>query len=135
MDTDPQEIARGIAARLEQAWNAGDGEGFAAPFTEAADFVDLRGTHHHGRAEIAEGHVGIFGSIYRDSRITYVVTGARAIGTEVIVAHSTGHLAVPAGPLAGERDAVQTLVIAREDGAWKVTAFHNTLVAPPPGSR
>jgi uncharacterized protein (TIGR02246 family) len=130
MDTDPQGVARGIAARLEQAWNAGDGEGFAAPFTEAADFVDLRGTHHHGRAEIAEGHVGIFGSIYRGSRITYVVTDARPLVPEVILTHLAGHLSAPSGPLAGENDAVLTLVLVREGGEWKVDALHNTRVMP-----
>ena len=31
-----------ILEQLEQAWNAGDGMGFAGPYAEDADFVEIR---------------------------------------------------------------------------------------------
>jgi pyruvate/2-oxoglutarate dehydrogenase complex dihydrolipoamide dehydrogenase (E3) component len=31
------------------AWNRGSGEGFAAPFSETADFITFEGTHLKGR--------------------------------------------------------------------------------------
>ena len=133
MDVDS--VAREVLARLERGWNEGNGDAFAEPFTEDADFVDLRGSHHRGRVPIAKGHQGIFDSIYRGSRITYSVTQARALSPEVILVHGTGHLSAPSGPLAGENDAAQTLVLVQEGGAWKIAAFHNTLVTAPPGSR
>ena len=133
MAGDVEAVAREIVGRLERAWNQADGEGFAAPFTEEADFVDLRGTHHRGRVPIAKGHQGIFDSIYRGSHITYTVTDARPLGDEVILAHANGRLSAPSGPMAGENDAVQTLVLVREGGEWKIAGFHNTLVVPQPG--
>ncbi|MEO7273195.1 MAG: SgcJ/EcaC family oxidoreductase, partial [Vicinamibacterales bacterium] len=42
-----------LVARLEAAWNAGDGEAFAAPFAPDADFVNVRAEHHQGRQAIA----------------------------------------------------------------------------------
>jgi uncharacterized protein (TIGR02246 family) len=132
MNEDAEGVAREVVARLQQAWNDGDGEAFGAPFTEDAGFVDLRGTHHPGRATIARGHQGIFDTIYRGSRIQYTVTDARALAPDVIVAHSTGHLSAPSGPMAGENDATQTLVLVREGGEWQIAAFHNTVVVPMP---
>ena len=40
---EPTEIAETIVKRLEDAWNAGDGAAFGAPFAPDADFVDIRG--------------------------------------------------------------------------------------------
>ncbi len=129
MDGTPEEVAGGIVERLERAWNAAAGGGFAAPFTMDADFVDIRGDHHRGRDAIAHGHQGIFDTVYRGSSIRYQVTDARQIADGVIVAHSTGDLSAPSGPMAGEHRARQTLVLVREGHDWRVAAFHNTVVA------
>lgn len=133
MATDPESVAREIAGRLEDAWNAGDGSAFGRPFTGDAVFVDIRGEHHRGREAIAEGHRGIFASIYRGSRLRYEVTGARELGDGVILAHSTGEIEAPSGPLAGKHRATQSLVLVRDGSEWRIASFHNTLVAPPPG--
>jgi uncharacterized protein (TIGR02246 family) len=128
MTTEPMTIARSIYARLEAAWNVGDGDAFAAPFAEDADFVDIRGTNHKGRAEIATGHRFIFGSIYKGSTVKYEVTAARALADGVVLAHAGATLVAPTGPLAGENRASQTMVIVRAGDAWHAAAFHNTLV-------
>ena len=58
---------------LEAAWNAGDGDAFAAPFAADADFVNVRAEHHRGRQAIAAGHTAIFRSIYAGSTNQYIV--------------------------------------------------------------
>ena len=132
------EDARGIEAallqQLEDAWSAGDGAAFTAPFTEDVDFVDIRGAHHRGRTAVAHGHQAIFATIYRGSTARYELVGVRPLGDEVLLAHAQALLAAPDGPLAGEHRAMQTLVLARRGDAWQVAAFHNTLVAPPAAS-
>ncbi|HEX8693198.1 MAG TPA: SgcJ/EcaC family oxidoreductase [Longimicrobium sp.] len=133
MATDPHSIAREIVGRLEEAWNAGDSPAFARPFADDADFVDIRGDHHRGREVIAEGHRGIFASIYRGSRIRYEVTHARELADGVILAHSTGELEASSGPMAGRHRATQSLVLVRDGSEWRIAAFHNTLVTPQPG--
>ena len=124
-------VADGIVRQLEAAWNAADGGAFAAPFAADADFVDVRGMHHRGRAAVAAGHDALFGSIYRGSTVRYALRGARALADGVILAHSAGALQVPAGPLAGEHHATQSLVIVRGTGGWQVASFHNPPVAAP----
>jgi uncharacterized protein (TIGR02246 family) len=41
-----------IVKQLEQAWNTADGEAFGRPFTEDADFVNIRGLHFRSRKVI-----------------------------------------------------------------------------------
>ena len=48
MNESPDEVASRVIQQLEDAWNAGDGVAFGAPFTTNADFVDIRGYHHRG---------------------------------------------------------------------------------------
>ena len=130
----PDAVARAVVARLEQAWNEGDGAAFGAPFAEDADFVDIRGEHHRGRGAIAGGHRAIFASVYQGSTVRYQVTHARALADGVLLVHATGDLSAPAGPMAGEHRARQSLVLVRRGppvGGWEVASFHNTLVAPP----
>jgi len=125
-----EKVARDLLKQLEDGWNAGDGEAFGKAFTEDADFVAIRGDYHHGREAIAKGHEGIFNSIYKDSRASYGLLQARALTDGVVLAHARSDLSAPSGPLAGEHSSVSTLVLVHEEGGWKISGFHNTLVAP-----
>ncbi|HEU0016340.1 MAG TPA: SgcJ/EcaC family oxidoreductase [Longimicrobium sp.] len=130
MTNDPRHVAETILRQMEDAWNAADGAGFAAPFTDDADFVAIRGDHHRTREAIAHGHQGIFDSIYRGSVIRYELAQARALTHDVLLAHSLGTLDSPGGPLAGRHQSFATLVIVQTPEGWRVASFHNTLVAP-----
>jgi uncharacterized protein (TIGR02246 family) len=68
-----------IIRRMQDAWNAGDGVGFAAPFATDADFVNIRGEHFQGQAAIAAGHAEIFRTIYAGSTVNYMVATARLL--------------------------------------------------------
>ncbi len=130
MSENPEDIARGILSRLDDAWNNADGDAFGEPFTEDADFVAIRGDYHRTRNAIARGHQAIFDTIYKGSAIHYELLQARALNDGVILAHARGDLNAPVGPLAGEHSSVATLVLVRDGSQWRVAGFHNTLVAP-----
>ena len=126
--TSTEAIATTILEQLEQAWNAGDGAAFGAPFADESDFVNVRGEHHRGADNIAHGHQAIFDSIYAGSTVRFRLDMARPVaGTILAVASST--LDAPSGPLKGIHNARFTMVIAEQGDDWRVTAFHNTLVA------
>lgn len=126
----PLDAATAVFERLSLAWNAADGAAFGAPFTDDADFVDITGAHHRGREVIAQGHQGIFDSIYRGSTVTYRVESAQEIAPGVVLAGVSARLDVPAGPMAGGHASRVTAVLTEHDGAWWVRAFHNTLERP-----
>lgn len=115
-------------ARLERAWNSGDGAAFAAEFTDDAHFVDVRGVHHHGRAAIARGHQAIFDTIYRGSTVTYAVETTHRLNQGCALAMVDAVLDVPAGPVAGRRRARLTATFVADEDRWAIAAFHNTLV-------
>jgi uncharacterized protein (TIGR02246 family) len=134
METDVRQVGEDVLRRLEEAWNAADGAAFAAPFTEDADFVAIRGDHHRTRDAIAAGHQAIFDTIYRGSTLRYSLTHARRLTDDVILVHASQAMDAPSGPLAGAHSATATLVLVRAADGWRIAAFHNTLVqGPPPG--
>ncbi len=112
-----------IITALERAWNAGDGEAWAANFAEDVDFVDVLGRIQRGRATIARESQKIFDTIYRGSRLELRQVSSRPLGGGLDLVHTTTVMSIPAGPLAGEQRAVQTMVV--RDG--RVAAFHNTI--------
>lgn len=128
MNSDGQRIVSGLVGELEEAWNAADGAGFARPFAEDADFVNIRGEHFRTREVIAKGHQAIFNTIYAGSVVHYQVAGVRAIAPAVLLAHVKAVLKAPTGPLAGEHSSLFTLVLVQDQNAWSIAAFHNTLI-------
>mgnify|MGYP003580907494 CR=1 FL=1 len=129
MNMESERIVSEIVADLERAWNTADGAAFARSFAEDADFVNIRGDHLRGRDVIGKGHQGIFDTIYKGSVVRYRVADVRMIAAGVLLAHVKATLKAPTGPLAGEHDSLFTLVLVRGDDDWRITAFHNTLVA------
>ena len=115
-------------ARLERAWNAGDSEAFGAEFTDDAQFVDVRGVRHCGRAAIARGHRVIFDTIYRGSTVAYRVEASRELVPGCTIAVVGAELDVPTGPLAGRRRARLTATFVPGAHGPVIAAFHNTLV-------
>ena len=125
---DPRTAAETMIERLEDAWNAADGAAFGAPFAPDADFVTIRGELHSGEA-IATGHQQIFDTIYAGSTVRYTVLGARELDDGIILAHVRGNMSVPSGPMAGEAEALASVVLIRAGDDHQIAAFHNTLVA------
>jgi len=128
MSIDSESIVAKIVAELEAAWNAGDGAAFARTFADDADFVNIRGEHHRSREAIAKGHEAILATIYKGSTVRFQLEGARPIAGGVVLAHVKSLLKAPSGPLAGEHNALFSLVLIEDQGVWRIVAFHNTLV-------
>jgi uncharacterized protein (TIGR02246 family) len=117
-----------LVSQLQDAWNTADGEAFAAPFAEQALFVTVQGIRITGRAAIAAGHHGIFTTIYAGSTNTMEVLHTEAVADGVRIVQTRNTLSVPAGPLAGIRQAVGTLVLRATGTGWEIVSSQNTLV-------
>ena len=123
-----EQIAKDVLGKLEAAWNGGDGASYGSVFAEDAYFVDIRGTRHRGRAAIAEGHQGIFNSIYKGSKIHEHLIDVTQLSDDVLVVHAASDLDCPVGPLAGKNSSTQTAILKRVGNDFRVASFHNTLV-------
>jgi uncharacterized protein (TIGR02246 family) len=119
---------RTVLEQLERGWNSGDGEAFAAPYAEDAEFVTVQGMRVTGRAAIAAGHQGIFDSIYAGSTNSMELQDTLEVSGDVRIALTRNTLSVPAGPLAGVRQAMSTNVLRRIGAGWEVVSTHNTII-------
>jgi uncharacterized protein (TIGR02246 family) len=120
--------ASAVAAVLDEvyaAWAAGDADAFVAPYAEHATAV-LPGSCLQGkqaiRATMADGFTGPL----RDSRGIHQVQSIRFPGADTAIVISKGGI-VFAGQtgIAAETRSVDTWVLSRQDGTWRVEAFHN----------
>lgn len=119
-------------ARLEAAWNAGDGTAFGEEYTADASFVTIRGERIVGGPAIGAGHAGILSTIYRGSVNSMALVEARRLADDVLLVVSRNTLDCPAGPLAGVHHALSTSLLTHDADRrrpWMVAATHNTIVA------
>lgn len=112
--------------QLETGWNTKSGAVFAKPFAEDADYVVINGMYLKGRTAIEAAHQRIFDTIFKDTTVALKVKQIRFLRPDVAMVHVEGHRDGPTRELV--QDALLTLVMTKENGAWTVAAFQNTAV-------
>jgi len=121
-----EEAVRAIHRRMIDAWNADDAAGFAAPFTDEADFVAFEGTHLKGRREIASFHRQIFDTVVKGTRLEGEVKFVRFLSAAVAVMHSAVRVILQGRTEASpSRDSMQLTVVAKRDGEWRSEGLMN----------
>jgi uncharacterized protein (TIGR02246 family) len=112
-------------------WNAGSGEAFAAAFAEDGHLVAFDGTHFEGRRDIARFHQALFDRWLKGTRLVGRVTSVRWLTPDVALMHVIGGTIMRGETRPSPvRDSIQTLVVTRKDGQWKIAAFQNTRLRP-----
>ena len=129
--SDEHEI-RALHKRMLDAWGAGDGEAFAAPFSEDAVFVAFDGSVLRGRAQIAASHQELFDRWLKGTRLVEERTEVRFVDTGVAIVHALGGTVMRGkSEPTPERDSIQTLVAVRDAaGGWSFVSFQNTRIRP-----
>jgi uncharacterized protein (TIGR02246 family) len=121
-----EDAIRAIHQRMIDAWNAGDGAAFAAPFTDDADFVAFEGTHLKGRQEIALFHQRIFDTVVKGSRLEGEVKFVRLLSPMLAVMHSVVRLTLRGQTEASpSRDSMQLTVVTKRDADWRGEGLMN----------
>ena len=124
MAQDPAQIANDVTTRLQQAWNAGDGNAIGQLFSADGDLVHGNALHDRGAEAVAQTMVRAFAGPLKDSKSSIAVVNARALRDDVILAHATLGVTGAAMSL----NLLQTLVLVHEAGAWRIAALQNTPV-------
>jgi len=121
-----EEAVRTIHQRMIDAWNAGDADAFAAPFTDEADFVAFEGTHLKGRREIAAFHRQAFDTVVKGTRLEGEVKFVRFLSAAVAVMHSAVRVTLQGQTAASpSRDSMQLTVVVKRDGEWRSEGLMN----------
>ena len=113
----------------KDGWNQGDGQAYAASFTEDADYILWNGTHLKGRQAIATAHQQLFETRLQGSRLEGEIQHIRFLSGDIALVHlhSSPQIRGQQVP-APDQYAIQTLVGIRQTDGWRFTAFQNTLI-------
>ncbi len=131
VEADATAIATPVLDRLNAAWDAGDGAGFAAQFTADADVINIFGEHFRGGPDLVRRMQFIFDGIFKGSRhVERNLEIARHLDEATILVVTSSLIAVPQGPLAPETRNRQTFVLVRGGADWRIRHWHNTTIRP-----
>jgi len=126
LDSYDETIIKDIIARMIDAWNRGDAEEFAAPFTAGADFIAFEGTHLKGRDQIREFHQRLFASELKGTRLEGAPKFVHFLGPAVAVMHAWGTTTLKGQTNASpSRDSMQLFVVTKQEGEWLCDAMLN----------
>ena len=117
-----------VITGLIRAWNAGSAMDFAGFFTENADLVNIHGMHLRGRQAIAGLYEMLFRSVFAESTVEQSTAVRRRIRADVELVHAKVNFTVHRGPMAGQQNAVISLVMTHQGNRWMVSSMHNALV-------
>jgi uncharacterized protein (TIGR02246 family) len=114
---------------IKDGWNQGDGQAYAASFTEDADYIVWNGTYLKGRQAIAAGHQQLFETRFQGSRLEGFIKHIRFLSDDIVLVHLHGRPQIPGQKVpAPEQYSIQTLVGIRQADGWRFTSFQNTLI-------
>ena len=113
----------------KDGWNQGDGQAYAASFTEDADYILWNGTSLKGRQAIAAAHQQLFETRLQGSRLEGEIQHIRFLSDDIALVHLHSSPQIPGQEVpAPEQYSIQTLVALRQAEGWRFTSFQNTLI-------
>jgi uncharacterized protein (TIGR02246 family) len=114
---------------LQDGWNQGDGQAYAASFTEDADYIVWNGIYLKGRQAIAAAHQQLFETRFQGSRLEGFIKHIRFLSDDIALVHLHGRPQIPGQAVpAPEQYSIQTLIGTRRADGWRFTSFQNTLI-------
>lgn len=125
------EAIRALMVQATDAFNRHDAKAWARLCTPDAQLVTVRGESMNGIAEIEKGLSVIFETRGRAARLKTLNVAVRFIRPDVALAHVTNEMSgvtAPDGRSLPSHRELSIRVVVKEQGAWRISAFHNTIV-------
>ena len=125
-DADAAAIKQAVAMYTED-FNAHDPHAIAALFTEDADFTNLRGATHKGRADIQALFEMLFNGALKAASRTDAVRAVRFFTPNLAQVDTDATIAGSRAPNGREnplRKGLMSLIMAKQGGQWKILVFH-----------
>jgi len=126
-----------LVSQFTDAWNHHDAKGFAAAFSEDADFTNWRGEGGAGRAKTEELHASMFATVFSKSHQESTDIKTRFIRPDITAVDvhwkMTGVLDRQGNPRP-DREGLLSFVIAKNSGRWQIVVMQNLDISalPPP---
>ena len=132
----PSDQARIVSIERQQAaaWNAHDSAAYAALFTADADTINVLGWHWRSRAELQTKLGRAFKSVFARSRLSIESVSVEFVKPDVAVAFVRWSMTGAQSPTTTGANApehgIQTQVLIRRKGEWRISHFQNTNSVP-----
>lgn len=121
LDDNNESAIRLLLARLYDAWARGDGDSYAACFTEDSDYITFNGVHLRGRDQNAELHGALFRTVLKGTKLSAEIESIELLSSGVALVHTVG---------TGRKKSYQTYVLVKPGAKWRIRSFQNTRVQP-----
>jgi uncharacterized protein (TIGR02246 family) len=122
---------KGIIAATTDAFSRRDAKGWVQYCTDDAEFVTVRGESMKGQAQIEKGLATIFQTRGRNVTLKTLAVSLRFIRPDVALVHVTNELSgllSPDGKTQPPHQELSVRVFVKDQGTWRITAFHNTML-------
>jgi uncharacterized protein (TIGR02246 family) len=118
-------VLSAVLDEIYAAWADNDADAFVAPYAERATAV-LPGTYLRSRDAIRTTMADLFAGPLKGSRAKHEVQSVRFVGADAAILISRGGI-IPAGQTEPDAESMSldTWVLSKQDGTWRVEAFHN----------
>ena len=126
-----EDAIKAVMAATTDAFSRHDAKAWASFCTPDAQLVTVRGESMRGIAEIEKGLTRIFETRGRNVTLKTLAVTVRFIRPDVALAHLTNELSGLVGPDGQTQPPHQELsvrVLVKDQGTWRITAFHNTIL-------
>jgi uncharacterized protein (TIGR02246 family) len=135
VQTKPNDVnaIHALVDQMTAAFSAHDARAATAMYAEDADFVSVRGERAHGRAEIEKRLTRIFATRAGATTLRTLDTSIRFPRSNVAIVHVTNELSglvAADGSRLPPHEELSVRLLLKAKGQWKVSAFHNTIIAP-----
>ena len=126
---DDEAAIRKLYQQMIDGSNSGNGDAFAAPYTDDSDFIGFDCTYMKGHQEIASFHQMLFDKFLKGSHLIGKIRSIRFVTMDVAVMIAVGGT-VMAGQsdIEPERNSIHTIVAVKRNSNWYFTAFQNSRV-------
>ena len=126
-----EDSIKAVMAATTDAFSRHDAKAWVTFCTPDAQLVTVRGESMKGVAAIEKGLTTIFQTRGRNVTLTTLAVAVRFIRPDVALAHVTNELSglvSPEGQTLPPHQELSIRVLVKDQGVWRITAFHNTIV-------
>jgi uncharacterized protein (TIGR02246 family) len=121
---------RSLLDRMRDAWSRGDALAYADCFSQDSDYVTYNGIHLRGRKENAELHDALFRGVLKGTRLSATIESLTFLSSDVALIQTVGSGAKRGQAGSRRRKSIQTLIVVKQDGQWRIRSFQNTRIRP-----
>jgi uncharacterized protein (TIGR02246 family) len=128
-----EDAIKQLIRSMTEAFNQHDAPALARLYTANADLVTVYGTWLQGTATIERGLEAFFQTIMKEGTLKTLDVQVRFLKPDVAIAHVTNELRGEVSANGQQLPPQQELsirVCVKENGIWRVAAFHNTIKRP-----